>query len=240
MKAYGIVLISMMSVVGCAGTDGAGGTDALAVAGADELGSGSRALGCATLNDGNTTLRFINKCSGTVYFQGSLIGSGSLTSGQEACRTLGSVTQEMSSLRYWGYLGGQNPGAERYSLAELTLNTRFYSWNSYDWFNLSHVDAHNLPMKIIPYGSSGDTTCTGLTRSCPRNLLPDCPPEGQYRDASGRVISCVNPERDNPNNPVARYFDAACSQAYSWSGDSAGSMASCNAEDFDIVFCPAL
>ncbi len=170
-------------------------------------------------------------------FAGSNISGGSLASGQEACRTLGSNTQLMRAQRYWGSRSGESLGVGKVSLAEFTFNEPFYSWNSYDWFNLSHVDAHNLPLKIIPYELGSGTTCSTMTRSCPQNLLTNCPTQGQVRNAAGKVISCVSPNRDDPNNPVARFFDTSCAQAYSWSGDNS-SMASCNAEDFDIVFCP--
>jgi hypothetical protein len=200
-------------------------------------GSDSPGTGCAVANDGKTTLRFINRCSTEVNFAGSGITGGLLGTGQEACRTVGSTTAHMVSMRYWGFRKGEDPGFEHHSLAEFGFNEQFYSYNSWDWFNLSHVDAHNLPLKIVPHELGGGTTCSGQTRSCPMDLLANCPAEGQWRNATGKVISCVSRDRDNPNSVVARYFDAACSQSYSWSGDDSV-MAACNAEDFDIIFCP--
>ncbi|NMO15193.1 beta-mannanase [Pyxidicoccus fallax] len=199
-------------------------------------GSDNSGRGCAAA-DGQTTLRFINRCAFEVEFAGNNITGGILGTGQEACRTIGSVTTYMPTKRYWGFARGEDPGFERHSLAEFGFNEVFYSYASWDWFNLSHVDAHNLPLKIVPYELGGGTTCAGQVRSCPMNLLPGCPPEGQFRNAAGKLISCVSRDRDNPNSVVARYFDAACSQSYSWSGDDSV-MAACNAEDFDIVFCP--
>jgi len=112
----------------------------------------------------------------------------------------------------------------------MTLNTDF---NDFDWYNLSHVDAHNLPMAIVPLGMAD---CPSLT--CGDNLLADCPEEGRY-EVDGEVVSCVSPDRDDPDNPVARYFEESCDDAYSWSGDDAESMAACAGEDYEIVFCPA-
>ncbi|WNG29145.1 beta-mannanase [Cystobacter fuscus] len=198
----------------------------------------STGKGCLGTNDGKTSLRFINRCSFPVTFAGNNITGGDLNSGQEACRTLGSVTDMMLTKRYWGFRKGEDPGFEHHSLAEFGFNEVFYSYNSWDWFNLSHVDANNLPLKIIPYDLAGGTTCTGQTRSCPMDMLAKCPAEGQLRNAAGQIISCVSRDRDNPNSVVAKYFDAMCTQSYSWSGDD-GVMAACNAEDFDIVFCPA-
>ncbi|SET60164.1 Thaumatin family protein [Stigmatella erecta] len=192
---------------------------------------------CAVSGDGKTTLRFINQCSFEVNFAGNNITGGLLGAGKEECRTIGSTTEMMLTKRYWGFRKGEDPGFEKHSLAEFGFNEVFYEHKSWDWFNLSHVDAHNLPLKIVPYNLPGGTTCAGQTRSCPMDMLANCPPEGQFRNAAGKVISCVSRDRDNPNSVVARYFDAACSQSYSWSGDDSV-MAACNGEDFDIVFCP--
>ena len=203
----------------------------------DKVSSGGTGRGCLVANDGQTSLRFINKCSFDIDFAGNNITGGSLGVGQESCRTIGSITAYMPTKRYWGFRKGEDPGFERRSLAEFGFNEVFYSYTSWDWFNLSHVDAHNLPLKIVPYDVAGGTTCSGQTRSCPQNLLTNCPAVGQLRNAAGQIISCWSPERDNPNSVVAKYFDAGCSQSYSWSGDDSV-MAACNAEDFDIIFCP--
>ena len=59
---------------------------------------------------------------------------------------MGTAVEAIDAIRFWGYIG-EDPGGEKYTLAELTLNTDF---NDFDWYNISHVDAHNLPMRIIP------------------------------------------------------------------------------------------
>lgn len=193
--------------------------------------------GCLGTGDGNTTLRFINRCSFRVNFAGNNISGGLLSSGGEACRTIGANTDHMITKRYWGFREGNDPGYEHHSLAEFGFNEVFYNHTSWDWFNLSHVDANNLPLKIVPYEIGGGNTCASQTRSCPMDMLKNCPEVGKLRNAAGEVISCVSHDRDNPNSTVALYFDATCSQSYSWSGDDSV-MAACNAGDFDIVFCP--
>lgn len=197
----------------------------------------SSGTGCLAPADGNTSLRFINKCSFDISFTGNNITGGVLAPGQESCRTIGSITDHMITKRYWGFRKGEDPGFEHHSLAEFGFNELFYGHTSWDWFNLSHVDANNLPLKIVPYEVGGGTTCSGQTRSCPMDLLTNCPAEGRLNNAGGQIIACVSHDRDNPNSPVAKYFDAGCSQSYSWSGDDSV-MAACNAGDFDIVFCP--
>jgi len=210
--------------------DGAGGAGATGGAGGDEpVGAGGVAGSCAETGDGMTTLIFTNRCVETVFFDGSNIDPGELEPGERDCRDLGANDEEVPSIRYWGYTGS-DPGGGRHTLAELTLNT---DWNDFDWYNLSHVDAHNLPMALVPVDHSD---CRTL--SCPRDLLADCPPEGRWPE-TGPIASCVSPNRDDPDSPVAQYFEAGCADAYSWSGDDAESMAACSGgEDYEIVFCP--
>jgi hypothetical protein len=210
--------------------DGVGGVDTTAGAGgAVPLGTGGASESCAQTGDGTTSLIFTNRCDEIVSFEGSNIEAGELEPGASDCRDLGSNAEEVPSIRYWGYTGS-DPGGGRHTLAELTLNT---DWNDFDWYNLSHVDAHNLPMALVPVDRSD---CRTL--SCPADLLADCPPEGRWPE-DGPILSCVSPDRDDPDSPVAQYFEAGCADAYSWSGDDAESMAACSdGEDYEIVFCP--
>ena len=188
---------------------------------------------CRKEGDGKTTLVFVNGCSQAVTFRGSDIAGGPLAPGAFACVDVGTATEAISSKRYWGFTG-TDPGAEHYTLAEFTFNTDFYDL---DWYNISHVDAHNLPMAILP---STRPKCRQL--SCPQDFLASCPAAGQYRDASGVVVSCVSPNRNDATNPVVLLFEQ-CDDAYAWSGDDQNGtdvspMVGCQVEDFDIVFCP--
>ena len=188
---------------------------------------------CRMAGDGKTTLVFVNGCGGTLTFAGSDIAGGTLAPGAHQCVDIGTATEALSSKRYWGWLGA-DPGPEHHTLAEFTFNTSFHD---FDWYDISHVDAHNLPMQIVPVGHPD---CHTL--SCPMELLSGCPTVGQYRDSSGKVVACVSPERNNPTSPVVQSFEA-CDDAYAWSGDDANGtdpspMRACAGEDWDIVFCP--
>jgi hypothetical protein len=191
--------------------------------------SSSGDITCRAAGDGKTTLTFVNQCTGTLSVEGSNIAPAALAPGEHACRDLGTDVEAISSVRFWGYLG-EDPGAERHTLAEFTFNTDFYD---FDWYDISHVDAFNLPMAIVPVAVPN---CRTL--SCPDDLLAGCPDVGQYRGTDGSVIACVSPERDNPDSVVVQYFDTGCADAYAWSGDDAASMAACAGEDYDVVFCP--
>jgi hypothetical protein len=210
-------------------TSGAGGESFTTGGAAPEPG----AIDCRHDGDDTTTLVFVNRCTREVTFAGSDIGGGSLAPGEFQCVDIGNATDAISSKRYWGY-AGEDPGAGRYTLAEFTFNTDF---NDFDWYDISHVDAFNLPIQISP---ASRPECKTLT--CAENLLADCPEVGQYRNARSEVVACVNSERDNGDSPVALYFES-CDDAYAWSaddqnGDDPSPMRACAGEDWDIVFCP--
>lgn len=176
---------------------------------------------------------FVNRCAKPVTFAGSDIEGKTLAPGVQACVDIGSDAETLSAKRYWGF-SGDDPGGEHHTLAEFTFNTDF---NDFDWYNISHVDAFNLPMQIVPRDRPD---CVTLT--CAADFLTGCPDVGQYRDANGDLLACVSPSRDDGNSPVARYFES-CDDAYAWSGDDQNGddpspVRACAGEDWDIVFCP--
>ena len=222
---------------GTGGTPAAGGTSgAGATAGAASATGGNPSPGtidCRHEGDGKTTLVFVNRCARAVEYRGSDIPGGTLTPGAFACVDIGNATDAISSKRYWGWVG-TDPGGGHYTLAEFTFNTDFYDL---DWYNISHVDAHNLPMAIFP---AARPNCRRL--ACPQDFLASCPAVGQFRDAQGNVVACVSPNRDDPSNPVVLLFEQ-CDDAYAWSGDDQNGtdpspMVGCQFEDVDIEFCP--
>lgn len=196
-------------------------------------GTGGTTPDCAIDGDDITTLVFVNNCEAELTFEGSDIDSGTLAPGAFECRDVGDAESELPAKRYWGYVGA-NPGGEHHTLAEFTFNTDF---QDFDWYNISHVDAHNLPMLLRPRQRSD---CDTLV--CAMDFLADCPEVGRFENADGDVVACVSPERDNGESPVALYFET-CDDAYAWSGDDqAGEdpspVRACAGEDWDIVFCP--
>ena len=218
---------------GMGGVGGAAGSRAQA--GRANTSGGAPALGsvdCAHDGDGTTTLVFRNGCDHSVIFAGSDIDGGSLAPGDARCVDIGSAIEALSAKRYWGY-GATDPGAGHYSLAEFTFNTDFHD---FDWYDISFVDAFNLPLGITPLARPD---CQALT--CADDFLAGCPDVGQLRQ-NGEVVACVSPERDNGASPVAQYFEG-CDDAYAWSADDQhGSDPSpthaCAGEDFELTFCP--
>jgi len=190
-------------------------------------------IDCRSDGDGRTTLVFVNRCGAAITVRGSEIEDASVAPGSFVCRDIGTATDELPSKRYWGF-SGEDPGAEHHTLAEFTFNTDF---NDFDWYNISHVDAFNLPMQIVPVERPD---CATLT--CADDLLAACPMVGQFEDDGGDVVACVSPERDDGESPVAVYFES-CDDAYAWSGDDQNGddpspVRACAGEDWDIVFCP--
>lgn len=214
---------------GSTGTGTGPGTTPQGAAGYNALAAPLPSIDCRVAHDGKTTLTLINHCSAKLEVRGSNWTGTTLEPAAFVCLNIGSDSEPLSSLRYWGYLL-DDPGAEHHTLAEFTLNTDF---NDFDWYDISHVDAHNLPMEIIP---ANQANCRTL--SCPTSLLADCPAVGVLRDKASNIVSCVSPDRNNASSPVAVYFDRGCADAYAWSGDDAQSMVACAGEDYDVVFCP--
>jgi hypothetical protein len=176
---------------------------------------GSGPIDCRAKGDGKSTVTLINHCQGSLSYRGSGLTGGELAPGEHACEHVGNTVESIPAIRFWGFIG-PDPGGERYTLAELTLNTDF---NDFDWYNISHVDAHNLPMQVSAVAMP---SCRTLT--CGKSLLEGCPAEGQLEDQAGKLISCFSPQRDDRNSQVAKYFEAGCADAYSWSGDDQDSV----------------
>ncbi len=219
--------------VASAGKSSAGSANPGAAGAAGPTGAGAPSVDCTHDGDGKTTLAFVNGCAKPVTFQGSDITGGTLAPGAFACVDIGNAVDALNSKRYWGF-SGDDPGAEHHSLAEFTFNTDF---QNFDWYNISYVDAFNLPLQIVPLARP---KCDTLT--CAQDFLSMCPAVGQYKDASGELVACVDPDRNNADNPVAQLFEA-CDDSYAWSGDDQNGsdpspVRACAGEDFNIVFCP--
>ncbi|HSC88320.1 MAG TPA: thaumatin family protein, partial [Polyangiaceae bacterium] len=139
-------------------------------------------IDCRTAGDGKTTVVFVNGCNRALEYRGSDMPGGTLQPGAFACVDVGSNVETISSKRYWGFID-EDPGGEHHTLAKFTFNTDFYD---FDWYNISHVDAHNLPMQIVPVERPD---CQVLT--CEESWLATCPEAGKYEDSQGQVVSCV-------------------------------------------------
>ncbi|KZV68797.1 Osmotin, thaumatin-like protein [Peniophora sp. CONT] len=135
------------------------------------------------------------------------------------------------------------------TLAEFTLDSA-----STDTYDVSLVDAFNVPLDITPSVSS----CPSPT--CSVNLNTNCPTALQEKDASGTVVACLS-DCKATNDPAAcctgdhstpatcptsgvpfySYFKDACPDAYAYAYDDLTSTFHCpesDGADYTITFCP--
>jgi hypothetical protein len=144
-----------------------------------------------------------------------------------------------------------NAGQASATLAEFTLG----GGTAADFYDVSLVDAFNLPMTITAQGGSACATA-----GCSTNLLTDCPSSLQDVDSSGNVVACLSacskfggdeacctgaansPSTCNPAAaPVdsASYFKSGCPDAYSYAYDTVTAAFSCSgASGYVITFMP--
>jgi hypothetical protein len=149
-------------------------------------------------------------------------------------------------------------GAPNVTLAEFTLG----GGTSSDFYDVSFVDAFNVPVTVAPVGGATSSTdpyqCT--TAGCTANLNPGCPGVLQDTDSSGNIVACLSacsefdtaqycctgaygsPSACNPDTwPVdyAAYFKSSCPNAYSYAFDDPTSTFTCSgASGYVITFWP--
>ncbi|PUZ39328.1 hypothetical protein GQ55_9G289100 [Panicum hallii var. hallii] len=144
------------------------------------------------------------------------------------------------------------------TLAEFTL----YGSGGLDFFDVSLVDGYNLPMVIMPTGSSsssgagsGKCAATGcaaeLNAACPADLRVDAAADGPVAcrsacDAFGDAQYCCRGAYGSPAacrpSAYSQFFKAACPRAYSYAYDDATSTFTCAAgtTDYTVTFCPGV
>jgi hypothetical protein len=180
-------------------------------------------------NDNWISIQFYNACPFPV--QVGQMGAGDfmhLDPWQSGERSVGGDWERHEGLAYYAYHEGNNPGVENMTLAEFGFNT---AWYNLDFYDVSNVNAFNMPMDIRPIGAGCDAA------RCAVDLLPGCP-DGNRIWNQGWTISCTKwGDRDNPNNPAAIEFHNACPGAYSWSKDD-GATRGCDAQDYIVTLCP--
>jgi hypothetical protein len=149
-------------------------------------------------------------------------------------------------------------GTPNVTLAEFTLG----GGTSSDFYDVSFVDAFNVPITVAPIGgttSSTDAYQCG-TAGCTVNLNPGCPAALQDVDSSGNIIACKSACSEFATDqyccagayntsatcvpstwPVdyAAYFKSSCPNAYSYAYDDPTSTFTCaGASGYTITFWP--
>ncbi|RYG64581.1 hypothetical protein EON77_19555, partial [bacterium] len=146
---------------------------------------------------------------------------------------VGKDNQAHHAIAFYAYHQGMFPGHGNMTLAEFTFNPDPRN-NGLDFYDVSNVDAFNMPMEIRPENAWGGS-CEWAT--CYADLLPGCRGKRIWKD--GWTIACTKDgDKDNPNNPLAVDSRNACPNAYSWSKDDARGTKGCQAQDYVVTLCP--
>lgn len=151
-----------------------------------------------------------------------------------------------------GLLQPNGIGGQPSSLAEWTMDGWAGGSATQDYFDVSHVDAFNLPMGIKATGGSG--ICH--TVACTKDVLPICPADLQVKNSAGKVVNCLssctryqtdetccrgahNTSATCPAPEGAQVFKAACPDAYSYAYDDGTSTWNCaQPSGYVVTFCP--
>jgi hypothetical protein len=171
--------------------------------------------------------------------------------GRTGCNAQGAAcaTGDCARGTQCGGAGGIPPA----SLAEFT-NVQ----NGQDFYDVSLVDGYNLPIRITPrqfVRTNPNSPFDCGSPGCTSDLNRSCPAELQKRDGSGRVVACLsacerfgtdayccrganNTPATCPPTNYSRIFKAACPTAYSYAYDDQSSTYTCQANAYDITFCP--
>jgi hypothetical protein len=118
-------------------------------------------------------------------------------------------------------VGDCGPYADRCSTGEQPTGLAEFNFDRADtlapWYNVSYVNAVSMPITITPDGVTPPAdggACAAV--GCPTDLLSACPPENLTKDAAGKPLVCVNPNRD-AKTAYSEALTARCPSAYAWS-----------------------
>lgn len=229
---------------------------------------------------GSHTLTFVNNCAQTVWV-GALTNSKEFALPESGGWQLDQGQQHSIVLaghwggRFWGRTGCTTTdgvfkcesgdcggaacdgrGGQPASLAEFLL----FDDAGKDFYDVSLVDAFNLPIGIAPSKGSVDAsqvsgqTCGAPT--CATDIDSLCPAELQQKNAQGQTVSCDSacsayntPQTcctgayDTapmcPATPLSKVFKTACPDAYSYAYDDKTSTYNCTAKAYTVTFCPS-
>jgi hypothetical protein len=142
-------------------------------------------------------------------------------------------------------------GAPNATLAEFTLG----GGSSPDYYDVSLVDAFNVPITITPQGGAGCAVA-----GCTADLGPGCPSELQDTGPSGTIVACLSscskfggdqycctgssgsPSTCDPGTwqvNSAAYFKSGCPNAFSYAFDPVTATFTCQgASGYVITFSP--
>lgn len=189
-----------------------------------------------------TTINVRSQCSYALTACDQAAGTGvtcyALQNGGSHLLDVGSVWE---GGLIWGYPGTDtsqgNLAKPQANLAEFTIGL-----NGQDFYDLSNVEAYNLPLEIHPTVIAGGGQPDGLHCGSPSCTIPNlssfCQAPNYLTGPPGD--GCKN--ADGPGTVATdgtRAFKNACPSSYSYSQDDANDVYACNlGSDYEVVFCP--
>ncbi|WP_267717154.1 glycosyl hydrolase [Streptomyces sp. CoH17] len=184
-------------------------TDGVIWVGSVASADGSSPLtGLPTLERGQSTTLTIPERAGAGHWRGTFFA-------RQGC------TGEPGSTFHCA-VGDCGPYADRCVTGEQPVSLAEFNFDTADaaapWYDVSYVNAVNVPVTITPEGVSPPADggeCAEM--GCPGALLAACPPDNLVRESgTNKPLVCVNPNRD----AKTAYSDAItqqCPKAYAWS-----------------------
>jgi hypothetical protein len=141
--------------------------------------------------------------------------------------------------------GGYQPPV---TLAEFSINGLAGLY----FYNVSVVDGFNLPMLVVPKGTSGAAACDSIGTGCLVDLNSACPKQLSVTRGDGRdgVVAYSNEKfEDNFTDPgvapthtrslYLQFFKSACPRAYAEPFEVKIGLFTCASADYIITFCPS-
>jgi len=143
----------------------------------------------------------------------------------------------------WGFPGNSgnpstgNNAKPQANLAEFTINA-----GGQDYYDISNVDAFNLPMRVAPTQIAGGGRPSGThcgTIVCVINNLKDfCKKPNFLTGPPGQGCKNANGPGQQATDGT-RAFRNKCPSSYSYSKDDQGSVFGCETgSNYEVVFCP--
>lgn len=144
----------------------------------------------------------------------------------------------------WGFPGNSgssstgNNAKPQANLAEFTIGA-----GGQDFYDISNVDAYNLPMRVAPTqiaggGSPSGTHC-GTIVCAIYDLENFCKAPNFLTGPPGDGCKNANGPGQNPTDGT-RAFKSRCPTSYSYSTDNANTVFGCETgSNYEVVYCPS-
>ncbi|KAJ7569733.1 hypothetical protein O6H91_01G090900 [Diphasiastrum complanatum] len=139
----------------------------------------------------------------------------------------------------WGFPGSSgnpvdgNNAKPQANLAEFTIGA-----SGQDYYDISVVNAYNLPMQIDAIGRAGSGTNCGTIQCSIPNVTSFCQPPNTLTGGPGN--GCYNHDGPNTGAPTqgTQAFKNVCPETITFTTDTTGTVYGCSTgTNYEVVFC---